>query len=216
METTETIPGEESKGTATSRVDRRQSLLKATFEIIATEGFEGLRTRSVAERAGVNIATLHYYYPTKENLIEAFAAYLGQIFINLHAPPVPSTGRRGLDRLRQEFADSAFYLSEHQDLMAVMGELGLRARRDPLVQQNLQWMLYYWRQNLAGIVQEGVQDGSFRPDIDPDQATTTLIALFSGMGVLNPEDIEHVRQAVEQWLVCPEEEREVSDEPAKT
>src|SRR6202043_2545107 len=108
-----------------------------TFAIIAAEGFEGLRTRAVAERAGVNIATLHYYYPTKEALIEAFAEYLSGIFIRTHAPALPSTGRGGLDRLRQEFADAAFYLSEHQDLMTVMGELGLRSQRDPVVKQNL-------------------------------------------------------------------------------
>ena len=69
----------------------------------------------------MNIATLHYYYPTKEALIGAFAEYLGGIFINTHAPAVPSTGRIGLDHLRQEFADSAFYLSEHKDLMTIMG-----------------------------------------------------------------------------------------------
>jgi TetR/AcrR family transcriptional regulator, regulator of cefoperazone and chloramphenicol sensitivity len=199
-----------------SRVDRRQSLMEATFEIIASEGFEGLRTRSVADRAGVNIATLHYYYPTKEALIGAFAHYLGGIFANTHAPAVPSTGHGGLDRLRQEFADSAFYLSERKDLMTVMGELGMRAPRDPVVKQNLDMMLFYWRQNLAQTVQEGLRDGSFRTDLDPDQATATLIALLSGLSVLGPEGIPAVRRAVEQWLINPEIVGEISDEPTTT
>jgi DNA-binding transcriptional regulator YbjK len=50
----------------TEQVDRRRSLLQAAFDVIAMSGFEGLRTRAVAERAGVNIATLHYYFqPSK-------------------------------------------------------------------------------------------------------------------------------------------------------
>ena len=195
---------EESEVVQAARVDRRESLMQATFDIIAAEGFEGLRTRSVAERAGVNIATLHYYYPTKEALIGAFAQFLGGIFVRPHAPPVPSTGYGGLDRLRQEFADSAFYLSEHRDLITVMGELGLRSQRDPIVKQNLDRMLFYWRQNLEETVKEGLRDGSFRPDLDPDQATATLIALFSGLSLIGTERVEDVRLATEQWLVNSE------------
>src|SRR6516165_8179591 len=87
--------------------DRRDSLVRAAFVCLAADGFEGLRTRSVADRAGVNIATLHYYFPTKEALIGGVADYLASQFITLHAPPVPQTA--ALDRLHQEFADACFY-----------------------------------------------------------------------------------------------------------
>src|SRR5229473_6811702 len=48
---------------------RRQELVHAAFNQIAERGFEGLRTRDVAAEVGVNVATLHYYFPTKESLI---------------------------------------------------------------------------------------------------------------------------------------------------
>src|SRR5271156_4019420 len=93
----------------TKQVDRRKSLLQAAFDVIASSGFEGLRTRAVAERAGVNISTLHYYFPTKQELIEGLAQFLSGIFADLHAPAPPSTGRPALDHLRQEFIDARFY-----------------------------------------------------------------------------------------------------------
>src|SRR6516225_6759929 len=86
----------------TEQIDRRMSLLQATFDVIASAGFEGLRTRAVAERAGVNVATLHYYFPTKQALIAGLAEFLGRTYATLHAPPPPSTGRKALDYLRQE------------------------------------------------------------------------------------------------------------------
>ena len=52
-----------------SNESRRHDLVQAAFRGIAERGFEGLRTRDVAADAGVNIATLHYYFPTKEALI---------------------------------------------------------------------------------------------------------------------------------------------------
>ena len=54
---------------AEPRFDRRRALVAAAYTRIANEGFEGLRTRDVAADVGVNIATLHYYFPTKEALI---------------------------------------------------------------------------------------------------------------------------------------------------
>ena len=60
----------EQVGTAgPRREDRRQALVGAAYAQIARQGFEGLRTRDVAAEVGVNIATLHYYFPSKESLI---------------------------------------------------------------------------------------------------------------------------------------------------
>src|SRR5271154_7552512 len=86
----------------TEQVDRRKSLLQAAFDVIASSGFEGLRTRAVAERAGVNIATLHYYFPTKQALVEGVAQFLGAKFVLLHGPAPAPSGYCALDRLRQE------------------------------------------------------------------------------------------------------------------
>src|ERR1700757_1934596 len=88
---------------------RRTALLQATFDAIAELGFEGLRTRAVAGRAGVNVATLHYYFPTKQALIEGLAQFLGAKFVLLHGPAPEPSGYPVLDRLRQEFSDGEFY-----------------------------------------------------------------------------------------------------------
>ena len=55
--------------------DRQKALVQAAFNQIAERGFEGLRTREVAAGVGLNIATLHYYFPTKESLIRGVVAY---------------------------------------------------------------------------------------------------------------------------------------------
>src|SRR5437660_12286734 len=56
---------------ATRSERRRQELVQAASNQIAERRFEGLRTRDVAAEVGVNVATLHYYFPTKESLIRA-------------------------------------------------------------------------------------------------------------------------------------------------
>src|SRR5918911_3782659 len=61
--------------------DRRLALVAAAYRRIATDGFEGLRTRDIAADVGVNIATLHYYFPTKEALIRSVIGQAMQRFM---------------------------------------------------------------------------------------------------------------------------------------
>src|SRR5256885_9347658 len=56
-------------------LDRKTALVQAAYRGIAAEGFEGLRTRDVADEAGLNLATLHYYFPTQEQLIRREVEY---------------------------------------------------------------------------------------------------------------------------------------------
>src|SRR6516162_2642021 len=142
---------------------RRQSLVQAAFAAIAQDGFEGLRTRSVAARAGVNIATLHYYFPTKEALIDGVAQYLSAQFRSLHGPTPKPSGSWALDRLRQEFSDVRFYRTQHPDLGSVMLELQLRGRRDRKIANIVDPLLGRWRAGLEAMVRAGIEEGVFDP-----------------------------------------------------
>src|SRR5271155_2591550 len=101
---------------------RRTALLQAAFDVIAEVGFEGLRTRAVAKLAGVNIATLHYYFPTKQALIEGVAQLMAAKFVLVHGPAPDPTGYAALDRLRQEFSDGRYYLEHEPKLLLVLQE----------------------------------------------------------------------------------------------
>jgi len=54
---------------------RREALVLAAYRRLAEAGFEGLTTRDVADEVGVNIATLHYYFPSKEALIRGVVGH---------------------------------------------------------------------------------------------------------------------------------------------
>jgi AcrR family transcriptional regulator len=54
-----------------SSQNTKQHILLSTIDAIETYGLSHLTTRLIAETAGVNNAALHYYFGTKENLIDA-------------------------------------------------------------------------------------------------------------------------------------------------
>lgn len=49
----------------------QQSLINATGELAAEEGFNTITTRNIAEKSGENIGSIHYHFGGKEKLFEA-------------------------------------------------------------------------------------------------------------------------------------------------
>src|SRR5438552_19127065 len=108
--------------------ERHHSLVLAAYDLIAEKGFEELRTRDVAARAGVNIATLHYYFARKEDLIASVVEYLLQQFMTAYLPGSLFEMKTPLEKLRGELEELQYLLQEKSDMFLVLKELVLVSR----------------------------------------------------------------------------------------
>src|SRR3984957_7646094 len=180
---------------------RRTALLQAAFDVISEAGFEGLRTRAVATRAGVNIATLHYYFPSKQDLIEGLAQLIGAKFVTLHGRPPRPSGLSSLDCLRQEFSDGRFSLKHHPEMLLAMQEFTLRGKRDPEVQKTVDQMNAHWRDGIERMVQAGVAGGTFRDDIPPSEMLSMVMAIFAGLAASGGGHIDAIERITETWIL---------------
>jgi TetR/AcrR family transcriptional regulator, regulator of cefoperazone and chloramphenicol sensitivity len=66
--------------------ETRARILEAALELFAAHGFEGASTRTIAERAGVNLPAIQYYFGSKEGLYRAVVEQFSQ---NLAAGVAP-------------------------------------------------------------------------------------------------------------------------------
>ncbi|AMO98019.1 bacterial regulatory s, tetR family protein [Collimonas arenae] len=61
----------------------REQLLEHTLVLLGTRGYNGFSYRDLAELVGVKTSSIHYYFPTKEDLalaaVQAYAANIGEI-----------------------------------------------------------------------------------------------------------------------------------------
>ncbi len=190
---------------------RRRQLVEIAFHQIASKGFEGLRFQEVAKEAGINNATLYYYFPSKELLIQGVVDFLME---RLKAPATAAENPAGnaLDELRQVFEGTRRRVAQAPEYFIVITELALRAKRDPAIEKTGRQRDDFWCRRLSGIVERGIAEGVFRSDIDPDIAVAALMAQIKGisfhatMGKRKPGEVNAIITAiaeqVEHWLTC--------------
>jgi AcrR family transcriptional regulator len=178
----------------------RQALVLAAYARIASAGFEGLRTRDVAADVGVNIGTLHYYFPSKEALIHAAALHMTQQF----AVTLPREGSPA-DQLREHLEGLRHLLKTDQELWAVASEIALRAARDAVIADIVRQGDEEWYPLVRGLVARGVEEGSFDASLQPESVAAALIAAVKGLslpwpGAFRPEQIDQTFDQLERWL----------------
>jgi len=183
-------PPQPARGT---REDRREALVRAAFNQIAEHGFEGLRTREVAAEVGMNIATLHYYFPTKEALIRGVVAHAMQRFRSTLAPHGSPA-----DQLRNHLRAVRKLLREEPQVSAVMGELALRSARDPSLAQIMRETYDAWHRTLRGLLKRAARDEQLAPELDSDDVAALIMATLTSMTLPTVGSAQRIDQAFRQ------------------
>jgi AcrR family transcriptional regulator len=181
-----------------SQEKRREELVLAAFDLIAEHGFEGLRTRDVAARVGVNIATLHYYFSTKESLIRGV---LEEAMVRFRSTLAPHGSPA--DQLRNHLRAVRKLLVEDPELKAVMGELALRSARDSSIAAIMTEMYEGWHATVRGLLRRAVKEGGLRPDADSEGVAALVVATLTAATLptlsRTPRSDQALRQ-LERWL----------------
>jgi AcrR family transcriptional regulator len=161
--------------------ERRRLIVEAAFKAVAQEGFEGLRTRDIAASAGINSATLHHYFETKQDLIEAVAEHLEQRLRTERAPLTRREASADVDPFARQFEDLIFYQSEAPELPAVYREFVARAPRDAAIRALVDKLHAQWKANIMAALAQAQAQSVLREDIDLDAAAGLVLSTAWGL-----------------------------------
>ena len=192
-----------STGSKRSRADiaaeTRAAILDAACETIAEIGFEKIRMRMVAERAGVSTAALHYHFDTREKL---FAEALRYSFDHTGADVYQAQGLSdtATARLARIISASLPLTRDLRQEWAMWQELWCRAGREP---ESRALAIELYRAHQAWIretLEDGIASGEFAP-CDAESHALLISALCDGYGVQlmfqNPAlTVEEAREAI--------------------
>ncbi len=194
------MSNQEKETNSPIRSDRRSELISTAFQLIAEKGFEGLRVRDVAQQVGINGATLHYYFPTKEDLIQAVVEYtivqLQDTMKGLDSSGSPA------EKIHTHLARLLQLMHEKPAIFVVLTEISLRAQRQPVMNYLLQ-QNEVWQGILAGILREGIEQKVWPRDLDPDDTALAIVTMLEGSSLWAVSDRSRGERALnqlERWL----------------
>ncbi len=161
--------------------ERREQILAATREVVAEKGFRAMRVADVAKRSGASTGTVHYYFETKRDLMQAAFEW------NFHASqarrnPLIDSETDPRDRLRA-FLDSYLPVDEVViESWHMWIELWTAALHDPQLRELNETVYGEWRRTVAGIIREG-QDSGFFVAGDPVLLANGLVSMVDGLAL---------------------------------
>jgi AcrR family transcriptional regulator len=157
----------------------RRRILEATIDLIADGGWEGVTTRAVGERAGVNAALVHYHFGSLASLREAAiaaatASVLAEPMTTLMAAPTLREGMRGaLEAIDQV----------DERTMRVLVEVLVRAGRDETIRAWLAVELRTYRALIEQRIAAAQAAGELPGDVDPAGLGIVLAAIGDGLAL---------------------------------
>ncbi len=142
----------------------RERILVAALEVFAEHGFDGARTRDIADRAGANLGLIKYYFDTKEKL---WQAAISLAFLDLQtelgdviAPPATD----GVDeraRIEQLLRRFIHFVARRPAFMRMMNDEG---KRDG---PRMRWLADHYVKPLNAAVRVLIERASGRGVLPP-------------------------------------------------
>jgi AcrR family transcriptional regulator len=162
--------------------EREEAILGAACRVIAQSGAAGLRMSEVAREAGVSSALLHYYFATRQELVSRAFAF-ADTRVDTHVMALVDqhgSGRERLETLLVAYLSPEAVVTED---WVVWSELWRSARFDESLRALLHDANREWLDQVAGMVREGIADGSIDGPVEPDDCAVRLISLVDGLGI---------------------------------
>lgn len=154
-----------------TKEERQDEILRAAGRVFYLNGFEKTKIEDIAKEAGIGKGTVYEYFESKQELFEKMVAFNRELYLT----NVQRTLAKG-KTFREKFLDLARYqtelVKEHSDIFNAMACSKIMAREmgAQFLEQNIKV-----EEILKSIIQEAVDQGELRSDIDPDIVSAVMM-----------------------------------------
>ena len=191
-----------------SNSNRREAILAAAAQAFDANGYSATTVDQVAAKAGISKGSIYNYFRSKEELFDqvfvSIAAEMEADALQIFAQPLSPS--RMLRRIIDHHSTT---MEQSQRIGRLVLEFWANAAREQRGQlaTTLRQAHDRWYEQLTAVIVEGIKQGQFRPDIDPESAAVLLAALLDGIDVqsilgFGAEPSQRHRDALERAVMA--------------
>ncbi len=151
--------------------EKYQAIIEAAVKVIAEYGYHSAQVSKIAREAGVADGTIYLYFKNKEDvLISLFRNKMGQF---------TTQARNELKDIKDPYELLArliyIHFSKLQDDRNLASVMQIQLRQsEPSIRRGISEIIRDYYNFIEQIVRHGIEEGSFRRDVDPRAARKVI------------------------------------------
>jgi len=150
----------------------------ATYRALCSHGYADLTMQDIADESSKSKAALHYHYDSKHDLLCAFLDHLYDRFVALtDGVDGENPGKRLLALVETVLEKPD---GDREEFETAILEIRAQAPYEPGFRDRLTRFDDHLVAEVTEILETGVADGTFDPDVDPDETAQFVVTVLTG------------------------------------
>ena len=165
------------------KTEKKAAILEAAMKQFARKGIAATKMTDIAEEAGIGKGTIYEYFPTKEAIFnEAFNVFytsMDRELMQIVHSDLPVSAK--LEALMEK--SLSMLIRDDPDFATIMMDFwaeGIRNKDDNSGMTKLDELYKNYRKLLADLIQEGIDNGEFRP-LSPVSTASIIMGALDGI-----------------------------------
>lgn len=129
-------------------------ILDAAFEIIAQNKISGTRMHLIAKEAGMVQSNLHYYYPTKNDLMIALLDSIQERFTQKRMSSVDLEEKTFAENLQGLFHEKKDDILNHKKIDYVQFDFWVQGTANPEIREKFKDAFDIWIKNITEVLKQ--------------------------------------------------------------
>jgi AcrR family transcriptional regulator len=160
----------------------RRALIEATIDVLASEGYRAATVGRIQEASGLSRGLVGYHFGSKDKLMEMVVESMRARYVEQTAAAHDPSGKTGLEQALALFDVYLTRLARDPRPAKVMLILAIESgSEDTNVRRVVQLAYRQLRDTYAQILRSGLEDGTIRPDLDPDAHAAVMQGTLRGI-----------------------------------
>jgi AcrR family transcriptional regulator len=167
-------------------------ILESAYQLFSRNGYDASSVADICQLAGVSKGAFYHHFPSKQALfMELLENWLTGLDAGLQ---LARHNTQTIPQAILKMATLAGNIAQTADInLSIILEFWTQSSRDPAIWETTVAPYRRYQDYFASLIQEGIHEGSFRKDIDPQAAARALVSLAMGLlmqAVFDPQTMQ--------------------------
>jgi len=172
-----------------SKEERRQHIIANAARVFGEHGYDGARTRWIADACGMNEALIYRYFPSKEEMFIEAVKFIHEKAVG-HWDMIIANAPDSLEALRQIFLSRIFRVYHNPQMAAnILHGTVASGKHEGMRQLSTEWFRAA-HETITGLISKGISEGVIRPGLDPDTVAFWIRSFAYFINVVQVEGLE--------------------------